>query len=126
MPSPQRTNASSKPERATARSGRTDAAQHRHVESQRGQQLFATLAERWNYLIVREVFFGVRRFGELQRALGIAPNVLTSRLDRLVELGVLQRRQYRPDKEWFDYHLSDDGKALVPAWLTIAQWANAH
>ncbi|MBB5156490.1 winged helix-turn-helix transcriptional regulator [Saccharopolyspora phatthalungensis] len=91
-----------------------------------GRELFAILGERWNYGILREVFYGVRRFGALQRALGIAPNILTARLAALVDLGLLVKRQYRPDKPWYEYHLSESARTIMPAWVTIAQWAEAH
>ncbi|WP_194922792.1 winged helix-turn-helix transcriptional regulator [Catenulispora pinisilvae] len=91
-----------------------------------GQELFALLGERWNYAILRQVFFGVERFGTLQRALDIAPRTLTARLTTLVELGLLERHQYRADKEWFDYRLTAAARELVPAWITMSQWASTH
>jgi DNA-binding HxlR family transcriptional regulator len=91
-----------------------------------GRELFAILGERWNYAIVREVFYGVRRFGALQRALGIAPNVLTARLSVLIDLGLLAREQYRPDKQWYEYQLSESARMIVPAWIIMAQWAEAN
>src|SRR5579875_556393 len=90
------------------------------------RELFALLGERWNYAILVEVFYGVQRFGELQRRLGIAPNTLTTRLGGLVELGLLERHRYRPDKDWFDYRLTDSARDLVPAWITLSQWAETH
>ncbi|GAA3546925.1 helix-turn-helix domain-containing protein [Amycolatopsis ultiminotia] len=90
------------------------------------QELFALLGERWNYAILREVFFGVERFGALQRSLGIAPNTLTSRLAGLVDLGLLERHRYRPDKDWYDYRLTASARELVPGWITLSQWAANH
>jgi hypothetical protein len=58
-----------------------------------GQELFALLGERWNNVILRQVFFGVQRFGALQRALGIAPSTLTARLADLVAAGLLKRHR---------------------------------
>ncbi|KAA9148181.1 helix-turn-helix transcriptional regulator [Amycolatopsis acidicola] len=91
-----------------------------------GRELFALLGERWNYAILREIFYGASRFGPLQRALGIAPNMLTSRLSRLVELGLLDKVPYRDDKPWCDYSLSESARAIVPAWMVLAQWAEAN
>jgi DNA-binding HxlR family transcriptional regulator len=88
--------------------------------------MFAILGERWNYHIFREVFFGTNRFGGLQRALHIAPNVLTNRLNTLVELDLLERHQYRSDKPWYEYRLTEQAQAIVPAWVTIARWAETH
>ncbi|MCO5992906.1 winged helix-turn-helix transcriptional regulator [Actinoallomurus rhizosphaericola] len=95
-----------------------------HVTFQHGQAFLATISERWNYQILREVFFGVRRFGELKRALGISANILTSRLNDLTELGLLSRRAYRSDKPWYEYELTEAARELVvPAIVTITRWA---
>ncbi len=90
------------------------------------QEVFSLLGERWNNAILREVYWGVHRFGALQRNLGIGPNTLTSRLAALVELGLLERHRYRPDKEWYDYRLTDSARKLVPAWIALTQWGRAH
>ena len=52
------------------------------------------VGERWTLLIIRDVFLGLRRFDQLQESLGVARNVLTDRLNRLVEEGILERVQY--------------------------------
>ncbi|CAM5534711.1 helix-turn-helix transcriptional regulator (plasmid) [Streptomyces viridifaciens] len=94
------------------------------VAFQHGQAFLATISERWNYQILREVFFGTARFGELKRALGISANILTTRLNALTELGLLTRRPYREDKQWFEYELSDTARELVvPAIVAITRWA---
>lgn len=94
------------------------------VVFQHGQTFLATISERWNYQILREVFFGTARFGELKRALGISANILTTRLNALTELGLLTRRAYREDKQWFEYELSDAARELVvPAIVAITRWA---
>ena len=90
------------------------------------QKLFALLGERWNYAILVEIFYGVERFGGLQRSLGIAPTTLTTRLNELVDLGLLERHRYRSDKDWYDYRLTEDARAIVPAWITMSQWAANH
>jgi DNA-binding HxlR family transcriptional regulator len=64
------------------------------------------VGERWSLLIVRDVFLGLRRFEELQQSLGIARNVLTDRLNRLVEEGVLERVRYSERPERFEYRLT--------------------
>jgi DNA-binding HxlR family transcriptional regulator len=98
-----------------------------HVTFQHGQAYLATISERWNYQILREVFFGVRRFGELKRALGISANILTSRLNDLTDLGLLSRRAYRSDKPWYEYELTEAARELVvPAIVTITRWAESH
>ncbi|MER5516757.1 helix-turn-helix domain-containing protein [Streptomyces sp. NPDC002763] len=98
-----------------------------HVTFQHGQEFLAAISERWNYQILREVFFGVGRFGELKRALGISANILTARLNSLTELGLLTKHAYRPDKPWYEYQLTDSARELVvPAIVTITRWAEAN
>jgi DNA-binding HxlR family transcriptional regulator len=58
--------------------------------------VFRLMGDRWNILILREIVFGTNRFGELQRALTIAPNMLTNRLASLVDEGAVSRHQYCP------------------------------
>lgn len=96
-------------------------------EFRHGQPFLAAVSERWNYQILREIFFGVTRFGELRRALGISANVLTSRLNDLTELGLVEKRAYREDKPWYEYLLTEDARELVvPAVVAIARWAERH
>jgi len=86
----------------------------------------ALLGERWTFLILRQAFFGVRRFGELLRNLGISKTVLTQRLNFLVESGLLERRRYHVDPDWYEYRLTEKGEALYPAILAVTQWADEH
>src|SRR5207248_7108903 len=64
------------------------------------------VGERWTLLIVRDCFLGLRRFEELQQSLGVARNVLTDRLNRLVEEGILERVRYSERPERFEYRLT--------------------
>jgi DNA-binding HxlR family transcriptional regulator len=84
----------------------------------------AIAGDPWVLLIVRDVALGLHRFDELQRDLGAATNVLSQRLERLVEGGLLQRERYsqRPDR--FDYHLTDKGRDLVPILLALTAWGD--
>src|SRR5215471_9292986 len=70
------------------------------------------VGERWTLLIVRDVFLGKRRFDELQASLGIARNVLTDRLNRLVEQGILERVPYSERPERYEYRLTPKGLEL--------------
>ncbi|MCB5906208.1 winged helix-turn-helix transcriptional regulator [Streptomyces pinistramenti] len=97
------------------------------VTFQHGQAFLAAISERWNYQILREVFFGVRRFGELRRALGISANILTVRLSTLTELGLLEKRAYRSDKPWYEYQLTEAARELVvPAVVAVTRWAEVR
>jgi DNA-binding HxlR family transcriptional regulator len=84
------------------------------------------LGDRWTFLVLREAFFGVRRYGYFQRNLGIGRNVLASRLSALVEHGLLERVRYRTDPDWYEYQLTAAGLDLFPAILTIKAWADRH
>jgi DNA-binding HxlR family transcriptional regulator len=73
------------------------------------------IGDRWTLLILRDAFRGVRRFDELQRDLGIARNVLTDRLTKLVDHGVLERRLYQRRPDRYEYRLTPRGIGLSPA-----------
>ena len=73
------------------------------------------LGERWTMLIMREAFYGVRRFSDMQRNLGIARNILSTRLQTLVRAGILERRRYQEEPERFEYRLTQAGRDLYPA-----------
>ena len=84
------------------------------------------VGERWSLLIVRDVFLGLRRFEELQQNLGIARNVLTDRLNRLVEEGVLERVRYSERPERFEYRLTRKGRDLDIALSGLRQWGDKY
>lgn len=96
------------------------------VDAATAQQALALLADRWTFLIVREAYFGVHRFGELQRNLGIARNVLADRLSKLVEHKLLERVRYRTDPDWYEYRLTKRGLDLYPTILTFFRWVDTH
>ena len=84
------------------------------------------LGERWTFLIVREAFFGVRRFTELQRNLGIARNILSVRLQTLVRAGILERIRYQEEPERYEYKLTARGRDLYPAIVSIMRWGDEY
>jgi DNA-binding HxlR family transcriptional regulator len=84
------------------------------------------LSDRWTFLILREAFFGVRRFGELQRNLGIARNVLADRLRQLVSDGMFDRVRYRTDPDWYEYRLTERALDLYPVIVGLMRWADRH
>src|SRR4029078_5637401 len=77
------------------------------------------LGERWTMLIMREAFYGVRRFSDMQRTLGIARNILSTRLQTLVRAGILERRLYHEEPERFEYRLTHAGRDLYPARVPV-------
>ena len=84
------------------------------------------VGERWTLLIVRDVFLGLRRFEEIQSDLGIARNVLTDRLNRLVEEGILERVRYSERPERFEYRLTPKGRDLNIALTALRQWGDKY
>jgi DNA-binding HxlR family transcriptional regulator len=84
------------------------------------------IGDRWTILILREAFYGVRRYGELARNLGIARNVLAARLKALVSDGLLERRRYRTDPDWYEYVLTDAGRDLYGPIVALLHWANVY
>jgi DNA-binding HxlR family transcriptional regulator len=84
------------------------------------------LGERWTFLILRESFYGVRRFSDIQRNLGIARNILSIRLQTLVGAGILERVLYQQEPERYEYRLSEAGKDLYPAIVTLMRWGDRH
>jgi DNA-binding HxlR family transcriptional regulator len=84
------------------------------------------VGERWTLLIVRDAFLGLRRFDEFQESLGIARNVLASRLARLVEEGILERVRYSERPERFEYRLTPKGRDLHVALAALRQWGDAY
>jgi DNA-binding HxlR family transcriptional regulator len=84
------------------------------------------VGERWTLLIIRDVFLGRRRFDELQESLGIARNVLTTRLSRLVEDGILERVAYSERPARYEYRLTKKGRDLNVALAGLRQWGDAY
>lgn len=84
------------------------------------------LADEWSLLIVREALFGVTRFGQLQRNLQISRNVLTDRLNRLVDDGILEKHQYRSDPAWYEYHLTERGRDLYKPIMAFMRWGDDY
>ena len=84
------------------------------------------LTDRWTFLILREAFFGVRRYGQMQRNLGIARNVLADRLSQLVANGMFEKVRYRTDPDWYEYRLTDRAVDLYPVIVGLMRWASQH
>jgi DNA-binding HxlR family transcriptional regulator len=84
------------------------------------------VGERWSLLIVRNVFLGLRRFDQIQENLGIARNVLQTRLERLVDQGVLERKPYSERPPRYEYLLTEKGLDLWPTVVALMQWGDRH
>jgi DNA-binding HxlR family transcriptional regulator len=84
------------------------------------------VGERWTWLIVRDAFLGLTRFDEFQQSLGIARNVLTDRLNRLVEEGVFERVLYNERPPRHEYRLTEKGADLFTALNALRQWGDQY
>src|SRR5688572_33236021 len=84
------------------------------------------VGERWTLLILRDAFLGVRRFDDFQRSLGIARNVLNTRLQRLVDCGLLERRMYQERPERFEYRMTEMALDLWPAVVALMEFGDKH
>jgi DNA-binding HxlR family transcriptional regulator len=84
------------------------------------------VGEKWTLLVLREAFYGVRRFDDFHSALGCARNLLSARLKTLVENGVLEKQEYRDDqgRRRDEYRLTDKGRDLLPAVVALMQWGD--
>jgi DNA-binding HxlR family transcriptional regulator len=82
------------------------------------------VGEWWTPLILRDVAYGVQRFGEIQQDLGISANILSERLEGLVAEGILERDLYRHRPERHEYRLTQKGAELVPALLALMRWGD--
>lgn len=82
------------------------------------------IGEWWTPIIIRSMFLGVTRFEALQDNLGIARNILTDRLNRLVESGLVEKLQYSDRPVRYEYRLTAMGHDLYPAFAAIKQWGD--
>ena len=84
------------------------------------------VGDRWSLLVVRELFYAQRRFTEIARNTGAPRDILTTRLRKLVEHGVIAREQYSDRPPRYEYRLTEAGRALSPVLLTLKQWGHEH
>lgn len=96
-------------------------AAHRHCSVARALDI---LGDAWSYLVLRETFFGVRRFDAMQANLGVARNVLSARLASLVDHGLLERRRYQERPPRDEYRLTEMGRDLYPALMEMIRWGD--
>jgi DNA-binding HxlR family transcriptional regulator len=87
-------------------------------------QTLDVVGDPWTLLIVRDALFGTTRFDDFQRSLAIPRATLTSRLDALVEHGVMERRAYQVRPERHDYVLTEKGRDLRRVLISLLQWGD--
>ncbi len=89
-------------------------------------QALEVMGERWSFMILRASFNGLHHFEEFLSELGIARNILSNRLAKLVEHGILKREPCPDDRRKIEYRLTDKGFDLLPAMLALRQWGQKY
>lgn len=86
------------------------------------------VGERWVFVILRAAFFRARTFEDYQRMTGVARNILSERLSKLVDFGILERRPYETGERRtrHEYRLTEAGRDLYPVVLALLAWGNKH
>lgn len=84
------------------------------------------VGDRWSLLIVRDAFDGVHRFGDIQRSLGVARNILSDRLRKLVDAGILEMHDASDGTAYKEYVLTAKGESLFPIVVALRQWGEKH
>ena len=84
------------------------------------------IGERWSFMILRAAFNGVRHFEEFLNVLGIARNILSNRLTKLVDHGIMRREPCDHDRRMVEYKLTEKGIDLLPAMLALRQWGERY
>jgi len=87
-------------------------------------QALEALGDWWTLLIVRDAFFGARRFGDFEKSLGISKNILSDRLQRLVENEIFLKVDVGQAGERFEYRLTEKGEALLPLLTALRDWSD--
>ena len=84
------------------------------------------IGDRWSLLIVRDALDGMRRFGDFQRNLGVARNILSDRLRKLVDAGILDTQAASDGTAYQEYVLTAKGESLFPVVVALRQWGEQH
>lgn len=87
-------------------------------------QTLQLIGENWTILIIREAFFGTKRFDEFQQRLGIARNILSNRLNKLIDNEILLKKPIQPNARRMEYKLTEKGKDLFAIITSITQWGD--
>lgn len=86
----------------------------------------AVIGERWTLLALREIMLGQRRFDQIARGTGASRDILTARLRKLADSGVLERRQYESHPPRYEYVPTEAGRALQPVLLALTEWGDHY
>ncbi|MDD1014963.1 winged helix-turn-helix transcriptional regulator [Pseudomonas rubra] len=99
------------------------AAQNRECPVARALEV---IGDRWSLMIVRDAFDDTRRFSEFQKSLGVAKNILASRLKALVEVGVFDVQPASDGSAYKEYVLTDKGREIFPLVISLRQWGERY
>jgi len=83
-----------------------------------------TIGDQWGFMVLREAFFKVRRFDQIQNKLGISPNTLANRLNHFLEEGMFQKVQYQSNPDRFEYRLTTKGRAIFSSFMSMLAWGD--
>lgn len=97
-----------------------------HTQSCPVARVLNIFGDNWTWLIIREAFYGATRFKEFERNTGIAKNLLSSRLNTLVEQGIFEKIDIGEKGTRFSYKLTEKGKDLRTMLYAMLQWGNEH
>ena len=84
----------------------------------------AVVGDRWSILILREAYYGVKRFDEFEYYVGIAPNILSARLKKFIDAGIMTRQPLPEHAGRFEYVLTEMGRDFFPAYLALKRWGD--
>lgn len=84
----------------------------------------AVVGDRWSILILREAYYGIKRFDEFEYFIGVAPNILSSRLKRFVDAGIMRRVPLPEHSTRYEYVLTEKGRDFFPAYLALKKWGD--
>src|SRR4029450_4275932 len=82
------------------------------------------VGDRWSILLLREAYYGTRRFDEFQYYLGVAPNILSPRLKKFVDLGMMTRVPLPEHGGRYEYLLTKKGRDFFPTYLALKKWGD--
>ncbi len=86
--------------------------------------LLQSLQDRWAFLILRDAFYGVRRFDGFRQHLGISRKILSARLNHMLQEGLFSKKPYQQHPIRYEYVLTGKGRDLFPVLLTMIRWGN--
>lgn len=82
------------------------------------------VGDRWSILLLREAYYGVKRFDEFQYYVGIAPNILSTRLKKLVDAGIMAKVPLPEHAGRYEYILTEKGRDFLPTYLALKKWGD--